>query len=68
MQEMRVQSLGQEDALEQEMATQSSIIAWRIPCREEPDGLWFLVGQRRTQLKQLSKIFHLYIREKIDNS
>ena len=30
-QEMKVQSLGQEDALEKEMATHSSILAWRIP-------------------------------------
>ena len=38
-QEMRVQSLGQEDPLEEEMATQSSILAWRIPWTEEPGGL-----------------------------
>ena len=34
-----VQSLGQEDSLEEEMATQSSILAWRIPRTEEPGGL-----------------------------
>ena len=34
-----VQSLGQEDPLEEEMATHSSILAWRIPWTEEPDGL-----------------------------
>ena len=39
MQETRVQSLGQEDSLEKEMATHSSILAWRIPCTEEPGGL-----------------------------
>ena len=33
------QSLGQEDSLEEEMATHSSILAWRIPWTEEPDGL-----------------------------
>ena len=38
-QEMQVQSLGQEDALEKEMATQSSILAWEIPWTEEPGGL-----------------------------
>ena len=37
MQETRVQSLGQEDPLEKEMATHSSILAWRIPWTEEPD-------------------------------
>ena len=38
-QEMRVRSLGQEDPLEEEMATHSSILAWRIPWTEEPGGL-----------------------------
>ena len=38
-QEMQVLALGQEDSLEEEMATFSSILAWRIPGREEPDGL-----------------------------
>ena len=37
-QEMRVQSLGQEDPLVGEMATHSSILAWRIPQTEEPGG------------------------------
>ena len=35
-QEMRVRSLDQEDALEEEMETHSSILAWRIPWTEEP--------------------------------
>ena len=39
MQETWVQSLGQEDPLEKEMATHSSILAWRIPWMEEPGGL-----------------------------
>ena len=39
LQEVWVQSLGQEDPLEEEMATHSSILAWRIPWREEPGGL-----------------------------
>ena len=38
-QEMKVQSLGQEDRLEEEMATHSSILAWRISWTEEPGGL-----------------------------
>ena len=37
-QEMRVQSLGWEDPLEEETATHSSILAWRIPWTEEPEG------------------------------
>ena len=39
MQETQVQSLGQEDLLEKGMATQSSMLAWRIPWTEEPGGL-----------------------------
>ena len=39
MRETQVQSLGQEDPLEKEMATHSSILAGRIPWTEEPDGL-----------------------------
>ena len=37
--EMQVRSLGQEDPLEEEMATHSSILAWRIPWREESGRL-----------------------------
>ena len=39
VQETQVQSLGQEDTLEKEMATHSSILAWEIPRTEEPSGL-----------------------------
>ena len=39
MQETRVRSQGWEDALEKEMATHSSILAWKIPWTEEPGGL-----------------------------
>lgn len=39
MQETRVQSLGQEGLLEKEMATHSSILAWKIPWMEEPGRL-----------------------------
>jgi len=38
MQEMQVWTLGQKDPLEEEMATGSSILAWRIPRTEEPGG------------------------------
>ena len=41
MQETRVWYLGQEDSLEEEMATHSSILAWKIPWIEEPDGLYW---------------------------
>ena len=39
MQEIRVQSLGQEDTLEKEMATCSSTVAWKIPWTEKPGRL-----------------------------
>ena len=39
MQETQVKSLGREDPLEKEMATHSSIRAWRIPWTKEPSGL-----------------------------
>ena len=46
MQETQVRSLGGEDPLEKEMATQSSILAWRIPWTEEPGGLQSMGLQR----------------------
>ena len=46
MKEIRVQSLGQEDPLEKEMATYSSIRAWKIPWTEEPGGLYSTGSQR----------------------
>ena len=44
--ETQVQSLGWEDPLEKEMATQSSTIAWKIPWKEEPDRLHSVGLQR----------------------
>ena len=46
MQETWVQSLGQEDPLEKETATHSSILAWRIPWTEKPGGLESMGLQR----------------------
>ena len=46
MQETQVQSLGQEDLLEKEMATHFSIPAWRMPWTEEPGRLQFMGSQR----------------------
>ena len=45
-QELQVQSLGQEDPLEEGMATNSSILAWRIPWTEEPGELQSMGLQR----------------------
>ena len=49
VQETRVPSLGQEDPLEKEMATPSSILAWEIPCMEEPGGLQSTGSQKIRQ-------------------
>ena len=46
MQETQVRSLGWEDPLEKEMATHSSILAWRIPWTEEPGRLQSMGSQR----------------------
>ena len=47
---MQVRSLGWEDPLEEEMATHSSILAWRIPWTEEPGGLWSMELHSQTRL------------------
>ena len=46
MRETGIQSLGREDLLEKEMATYSSILAWKISWTEEPDRLQFMGSQR----------------------
>ena len=53
-QEMQVRSLGQEDPLEEGMATHSRILAWRVPRTEDPGGLQSIGLQSRARLKQLS--------------
>ena len=49
VQGMRVWSLGQEEPLEKEMATHSSIFAWEIPRTEEPGGLQAVGSQVRDE-------------------
>ena len=49
-----VGSLGQEDPLEEGMATHSSLLAWRTPWREDPGGLQSMGSQSRTQLSDLT--------------
>ena len=44
--EPQIPSLGWEGALEKEMATHSSVLAWRIPWMEEPGGVWSMGSQR----------------------
>ena len=70
MWETRVQSLGWEDLLEKEMATHSSILAWKTPSAEDPGGLqfvepdsighdWAHVTKNHSILRPINKIEHL---------
>ena len=64
--ETRLQSLGQEDLLEKEMATHSNIPAWKIPWTEEPDWLQSMVCQRvRCDWACTSTWQHLYFKLRI---
>ena len=54
LQEIQVRSLGGEDPLEEGLATQSSILDWRIPWTEEPGGLQSTGSQSQMRLKRLS--------------
>ena len=54
VQETWVRSLGQQDPLEREMATHSSILAWRTPWTKEPDGLQSM-GSQRVELTSATK-------------
>ena len=58
MLEMQVQSLGQEDPLEEGMATLSSIPAWRIPWTEEPGGLQSM-GSHELDMTEVTEHQHL---------
>ena len=60
---MQVQALGQEDFLEEGVATHSSVLAWRIPWTEEPCRLQVrMVTGSRTRLKQLNTYAPLVLR------
>ena len=66
MQETWVHSLGQEDPLEKEMATHSSIFAWRISWMEEPGGLQSMESQRvghdwATSLQSIEVSIHFFM-------
>ena len=51
-QKMQVQSLGQKDPLDKEMATHSSILVWKIPWTEEPGGLQSLWGHKDSDMTE----------------
>ena len=59
MQEAWVQSLGQEDPLEKEMATHSSTLAWEVPKTEEPGGLQSTGSQWSDTTYRLNSNIHL---------
>ena len=61
-QDTQVQSLGQEDLLEEEMATHSSILAWEIPWTEEPGGLQSMGSQRGIQAREI-RIYARYLEQ-----
>ena len=52
--EMQAPSLGREDPLKEEVATHSSILAWRIPWTEEPGGLQSMGSQKSDTTEQLN--------------
>ena len=58
-QKARVQSLGWEDPLEEDMATHSNILAWEIPWTKEPGGLQSMGLQRVTQDLATEHIFRM---------
>ena len=61
MLEIWVQSLSREDPLEKEMASHSSILAWRIPWTEEPGGLQSTGGKESDTTERLHFHFHFWI-------
>ena len=63
MEEMQVPSLGREDPLEEGMATHSSVVAWRIPWKEEPGGLQPMGSQKvRHNSSDLARTFEMPLR------
>ena len=59
-QEMQVRSLGQEEPLEEEMATHCSALAWKMPWTEEPGGLQSM-GSQRIRYDLATKQQHIYV-------
>ena len=55
VQDTRVRSLSQEDPLEKEMVTHSSILAWKIPCTEEPGKLQSIGPQESDTTERLGE-------------
>ena len=66
MRETWVQSLGEEDLLEKEMATHSSTLAWKIPWMEEPHRLQSM-GSQRVGLSDFTSLMELCVKRLILN-
>ena len=62
-QETQVLSLGVEDPLEEEMATHSRILAWRIPWTEEPGGLYSPWGHKELDLTEVTGHTHRRLKD-----
>ena len=60
---MQVRSLGQEDPLEEEIATHSSIVAWRISRTEEPDALQSMASERVRRDRAIEPRTHSEIKD-----
>ena len=60
MRETQVRSLGQEESLEKEMATHSSILAWRIPWTEEPGRLQSIGGKESDTTERLTLSLYFF--------
>ena len=67
MRETWVRSLGWEDPLEKEMATDSSTLAWKIPWTEEPGGIQS-VGLQRVQCNRATSLFPIYKNQREEKS
>ena len=65
MQEIRIQSLGQEDLLEKEMATHSGILDWKIPWTEEPGRLQSMGHKELDTTESLSLSLYYYLMVRI---
>ena len=63
MLETQVQSLGREDPLEKEMATHSTVLAWKIPWTEEPGGLQSVGSQSQTRLSDFTFTLLIHVSE-----
>ena len=66
-QEMRVWSLGREDPLEEEMATRSSTLAWRIPWTEGPGGLQSM-GSQIVRHDRATNTFTFHLSHRVCNN